>query len=70
MYVHLAQILHIWSKKVMIGPLMLVFCVWTWKSRYIYTLEVQTYVCYIDRLEVLMKVQCQIWPKQRLSLSS
>lgn len=47
--------------------------VWAWKSCYVYTVEVRTRVYnvrYIDGLEVLMKVLCQIQPKQRLFVSS
>lgn len=44
---------------ILIGPLMLLFRLLAWKSSYVYTVEVQTQVynlCYINRLEVLMKV--------------
>lgn len=57
-------------KKVQIGPFMLLLCLWAWKSCYVYTVEVQPCVYNLNRLEVLMKVLCQIWPKQRLFVSS
>lgn len=77
MYVHLAQCIYGQQSTDWAFNDSLLMCVWreggAWKPCYVYTVEVQTPVynlCYINRLEVLIKILCQIRLKQRLFVSS